>query len=63
MTPDPDPNPNPDPDPNPNPDPHPNPNPSQLLAQEFAVTKPSGLRGLILSGALADGALAGHLQL
>jgi|SouAtlMetagenome_1021521.scaffolds.fasta_scaffold290848_1 hypothetical protein len=28
-----------------------------MLAQEFAVTKPSGLRGLILSGALADGAL------
>lgn len=26
-----------------------------MLAQEFAVTQPSGLRGLILSGALCDG--------
>ena len=28
-----------------------------MLAQEFAVTRPSGSRGLILSGALADGEL------
>jgi len=28
-----------------------------MLAQEFAVTQPSGLRGLVLSGALADGEL------
>jgi proline-specific peptidase len=28
-----------------------------MLAQEFAVAQPSGLRGLILSGALADGDL------
>ena len=28
-----------------------------MLAQEFAVTQPSGLRGLILSGALADSEL------